>query len=348
MNVVDVLVVGGGPIGLATAIDAHCRGLHVVVVEPRAAPIDKACGEGLMPSALDRLHTLGVDPQGRAFGGIRYLEANGGRQVAASFRKGQGRGVRRTTLHQALGDRASLHGVETVQGRLVGLRQDHADVAVTLASGQILTSRFVVGADGLHSRTRRAAGIEASSGPRPRFGLRRHFQTSPWSSFVDVHWADGVEAYVTPVSDCSVGVALLTERRGHGWDALLERFPPLVERLGSVPTTDPVMGSGPLRQRVTRRVRGRVVLVGDAAGYVDALTGEGIAIGLESARIAVDAIVSEDLTGYEARWRRVTRRSRWLTHAALFAAQHDSVRRSVVPASARWPRAFSMVVNGLA
>src|SRR5215469_14757681 len=96
----DLLIVGGGPGGLATALHARSQGLSVIVAEPRERPIDKACGEGLMPGGLAELTSLGVHPAGLPFRGIAYLSEH--RRAEALFRRGLGWGVRRTTLHAAL------------------------------------------------------------------------------------------------------------------------------------------------------------------------------------------------------------------------------------------------------
>ena len=101
---IDVLIAGGGPAGLATAIRCAQAGLEVTVAEPRAGPIDKACGEGLMPAAVAGLDAIGVDPGGRPLRGIRYLDER--HQADGLFRGGPGLGVRRTELHAALGLRA--------------------------------------------------------------------------------------------------------------------------------------------------------------------------------------------------------------------------------------------------
>src|SRR5689334_4501087 len=102
----DLLIAGGGPIGMATALYAQQAGLDVVVHEPRPGPIDKACGEGLMPGAVAALAALGVHPHGRPLSGINYLDADPAKPGAtAAFTAGPGRGVRRTVLHAALAAR---------------------------------------------------------------------------------------------------------------------------------------------------------------------------------------------------------------------------------------------------
>jgi flavin-dependent dehydrogenase len=110
----------------------------------------------------------------------------------------------------------------------------------------------------------------------------------------------------------------------------------------------PVQGAGPLRQRSRRRVAGRVLLVGDASGYVDALTGEGISLGLAHGRAAVRALVSDRPHDYERSWRRETWRATLLTQLLRQSTRPDWARRAVVPAAARLPHVFSAAVNELA
>jgi flavin-dependent dehydrogenase len=337
--VIDLLIVGGGPAGLATALYATRAGLETVVAEPRATPIDKACGEGLMPSAVRALDGLGVRPPGRPIRGIRYLD--GSRSVAADFRRGVGLGTRRTDLHAALAAAVAAAGVPTITCRVDGVRQDTTSVH---AAG--LRARYLVAADGLHSTVRRQVGLCGGTDARRRWGIRAHFATAPWTDHVEVYWSPHAEAYVTPVGADCVGVAVLTATRAD-FARQLRGFPALAARLPDRPASG-VLAAGPLRQLVRARTSGRVLLVGDAAGYVDALTGEGLALAFASAAELVACARADDPAAYEARWRQVTRRYRLITSALLAAGAHDRLRRGIVPAAAGAPWLFRTAVDQLA
>ena len=343
---IDLLIAGAGPAGLATALYAVRAGMDVTVVDPRATasepgkPIDKACGEGLMPGAVKALAELGVHPPGRPFRGIGYL--SGRHRAEAYFRSGAGLGVRRTDLHTALVEAVRGAGVRVLQRPVESILQD--ENSVTAAD---LTARYLVAADGLHSPITRSLSLDVPvQGARQRWGLRRHFEIAPWSDLVQVHWSDRSEAYVTPVGPGLVGVAVLSSDRAN-FDAQLEAFPALAERLVGTKGGS-VRGAGPLRRRTSSRVSGRVLLVGDAAGYVDALTGEGIAVSLACARSLVDCVVSGHPDDYEKRWRRDSRRYRALTSSLLWASGRRTLRRAIVPAAQRLPWAFSGAVGQLA
>jgi flavin-dependent dehydrogenase len=269
------------------------------------------------------------------FRGIAYV--NERRRAEALFRGGAGRGVRRTTLHAALEARAKEQDTEWIRTRVTTVEQDAHSVT---AAG--VRAKWLVGADGLHSTVRRAVGIKATAGTPRRYGVRWHFKVPAWSEFVEVHWSRWGEAYVTPVEPDLVGVAILSRGQPD-----LAWFPWLAQHLGAA-GRGPARGCGPLRQVVSRRVAGRVLLVGDAAGYEDALTGEGISLAVKQAGAVVKAIVDDAPESYEAAWRRVTRNYRLLTRALVLASAPRPLRRAIVPAGQLLPAAFQRGVNILA
>jgi flavin-dependent dehydrogenase len=335
--VIDVLVAGGGPVGLAAAIEARLAGLAVTVIEPREGVIDKACGEGLMPGALPLLHRLGVDPDGMPLRGVSYRR---GPHVADHrFETGVGRGVRRTTLHAALAARADELGVDRVSAKVTSVQQH--DDGVT-AGG--LRARYLLGADGLHSTVRGLIGADRGvPRSRRRYGISRHYELAPWSDLIEVHWAPRAEVYVTPLSPGLVGVAVLGARKTDV-DATLAQLPELQARLRAAPHAGS-RGAGPFRQRTSRVQSGRVLLLGDASGYVDAITGEGLRLGFDQARAAIASIVTG--SDYEADWRRITRRFRVSTRNLVLAATSPA-RRAIVPVAAALPRVYGSVVESLA
>jgi flavin-dependent dehydrogenase len=336
---VDVIVAGGGPVGLAAAIEARMAGLTVAVVEPRPAGTDKACGEGLMPGAVPRLARLGVDPPGMPLRGVSYR--SGDRRADHLFSGSPGRGVRRTVLHAALHERATELAVRFVTARVESLEQ-HDDMV--RAGG--ITGSWLLGCDGLHSGVRRELGVDSPGTRRGRrFGLRQHFTVEPWSDLIEVHWARGVEAYITPVAPDTVGVALLG-RQGLDFARHLAEIPAL-SFLSGVSAASTLRGAGSLRQRATRRRVGRVLLVGDASGYVDAITGEGLRLGFAQAEAAISAIAAGRPERYEREWSRITRDFRLLT-SGLVTVASSPLRRAIVPVAQSMPALYGGVVERLA
>jgi len=347
--VLDVAVAGGGPAGLAAAILAAQAGREVTVFEPRAGVIDKACGEGLMPGAVEGLAGMGVTPSvSHPLVGVRYID--GDHSAEARFGAQPGLGVRRTVLHDAMRRRAEALGVSWRRRSVRSVRPIDDRV---LVDGE--PARWLVAADGLNSPIRRTLDLDLPHRRPPRFGLRRHFDQAPWSQLVEVYWSRHAEAYVTPVSPTQVGVALLFGGdplpEGRGADGrfagVLDRFHRLGERLVGEPGSS-VRGAGPFERRVRRRQVGRVLLVGDAAGYLDPITGEGIRLGIAASEAAVACIIEGRPDRYEARWRRATWRVWRLTEGLLSLREVPTLRRAMVPLLRRVPGLFDTLVRLLA
>lgn len=297
-------MVGGGPAGLAAALAARQAGLEVTVADCAEPPIDKACGEGIMPDGVAALAKLGVQldvSQGARFAGIRFI--NGSQQVDANFHRGPGLGLRRTLLHDAMVSAANHAGVQLLWNRRVtGISHDQV-----LLDNETVNCRWVIAADGQNSRMRRLAGLGHTVAEKVRFGFRQHYRVTPWSEFVEVYWGDCGQMYVTPVAAGLVCVAFITSHRMLRFEEAIGHFPELASRLtNAVPDESPRGAvTGALRLRHVQR--GNVALMGEAAGTVDAITGEGLAIAFQQATALAGALTAGDLSLYEAAHRRIMR-----------------------------------------
>ncbi len=323
----DVCVVGGGPAGLASAIAAVQQGLTAVVVDGMTPPVDKACGEGLMPDTLAALRELGVVLDGGSAGsvirGIRFVNTGDEMIAEAAFTGGLGRGMRRLLLHQLLLDRATELGVTFRWQTVVQGVTDGETGAVVQTNQGELRAGFVIGADGQASRVREWAGLGQTLVSARRIALRQHFAIAPWIDVVEVYWSDHGQAYVTPVSDNEVCVAFVAQGRFADVASAMQHFPQLQRRLGTASASDAPRGSVTFSRKLRRVTRGRVALVGDASGSVDAVTGEGLSLCFRQALALAAAIKSHDLAAYEA------------AHTAMRRLPH--VMASTLLLMDRWP-----------
>ncbi len=357
----DVAVVGGGPAGLATAIAAAERGLAAIVLERRTFPTDKACGEGVLPpgvAALDRLGVLRHLPAGghRAFHGIRFVNEDGSAAEVPLPGAG-GLGIRRTVLVEAMAARALELGVTLRDRCAVQYVESTGSAAVLRTSAGALRARLVVAADGLHSPVRRAAGLDRPPAARRRFALRQHFAVRPWTDLVEVHADAHGEAVVTPVSDGAVNVNFVWE---YGDIAnptiatLAARFPALRRRLHGAATVSPVVGAGPMACGAIRRTGPRLVLMGDAAGFIDSISADGLSIAFNSAlllgaelpRVLAAGATVPSLRRYERAARRLFTGYWTVTSALLWIARRPRLRRGLVCYLARHERISGAMVGG--
>jgi flavin-dependent dehydrogenase len=271
----DVLIVGGGPAGLASAIALRQRGADVLLADALAPPIDKACGEGIMPDSRRDLARLGVELPGDCgaqFHGIRFCDQRS--SVSAEFPTGCGLGVRRTVLHQLLADRAAEAGVRLAWKNTI-LTRPGQPIAL---NGRPVHYRYLIGADGQSSRLRAWAGLDEGSVLTRRFGFRIHYRTASSVAsqpirHVEVHWARDGQAYVTPIAKNEICVAVVTRSAdGVRTQAIIAGIPELQRRLAGAEIITSERGAITLTRRLKRVARGNVALVGDASGSADAIS----------------------------------------------------------------------------
>jgi flavin-dependent dehydrogenase len=337
----DVVVVGGGPAGLAVAIAVRLQGLQVVVMEAARPPLDKVCGEGLMPDALAALRRLGIHitpEHGAPFAGIRFVD--GAQQVDARFPHGIGVGLRRPLLHACLVERARELGVSLLWGTPVRT----VTPTVLHSPGLSVAYRWLIAADGLHSAMRRWTGLNQFTVERRRLGFQRHYRVTPWSDFVEIHWSQCCQACITPVSRDEVCICLITQDTTQRFATLFHVFPQVAARLaGAVPTTA-VRGAVTGTRQLARVTRGNVALIGDASGSVDPITGEGLCLAFQQAERLSEALATGDLARYATAHRRLVRRPRMMASLLLLMDGRDWLRGRTIRTLAAEPTHFARLL----
>jgi len=338
---VDVLVIGGGPAGLGIAIAARSQGFEVVVADGAKPPIEKACGEGLMPQTLLALRALGVSihpHEGETLRGIRFVDGN--RSVEAKFGSQAGLGVRRSILHQRMVDRAEECGASFLwNAPVTALCADGAVVG-----GKAVRAKWIVGADGIRSRVRRWIGLESISPKNARFAHQRHYRLKSWTDFVEVHWGKKTQAYVTPLGGEETCVVVISRDPEMRFEDALRDHPGLAQRLIGAEIAGLERGAVTASCRLNRVFKGRVVLAGDASGTVDAITGEGLRLSFEQALSLAEAFKTGKLRRYQNAHRRLGRRPFLISQALLLLGRNASVRRKVFGVFEKDPELFSRLL----
>jgi 2-polyprenyl-6-methoxyphenol hydroxylase-like FAD-dependent oxidoreductase len=334
----DVFIVGGGPAGLAAAIAASRRGFAVTVADHAYPPINKTCGEGLMPDTLAALSDLGVNldaGEGAPFAGISFLDSEAKASVQARFLGSVGLGIRRTVLHTRLIECAERAGVQLLWGARVEARNEN-DIR---CNGSRITARWIIGADGESSQIRKLVTRRPPRYRRTRFGFRRHFRAKPWSEFVEVYWSHGVQLVVAPVANATSRHPCMALRD------TLARFPDLARRIESAETVGRGQGARAGLTRLRSVHRARFALIGDASGSVDPLTGEGLGLAFKQAFALAEALDRGDLSAYQAAHDQVCCIPRLTSKLMLLMDSRPWLRRRVLRVLADEPNLFSRLLN---
>lgn len=337
----DVFVLGGGPAGLAAAIAARQAGLTVILADARRPPIDKACGEGLMPDALSTARQLGLAlPPGCGcpFRGIRFQGA--GHSVCSDFPGGAGLAIRRTVLQALLVERAKQAGVELLWGRPVS----GIDGNIVFVGQDRIQTRWIIGADGSQSSIRRWAGLKSFRRNVQRFSYRRHYRITPWSEYVEVFWGEDCQFYVSPTSANEICLALLTRDPRRKIDAALAQFPALQKRLCAADATSAERGALAATRRLRRVTHGNVALIGDASGTVDPITGEGMCLAFKQALALAAALQAGDLNLYDRAHRLLAQRPRFMARFMLLMDRSTFLRERSLAAFESHPDLFASLL----
>ncbi len=339
----DVFVIGGGPAGLAAAIAARQRGFRVVVADGAQPPIDKACGEGLMPDGLAALARLGIQlslSDAHPFRGIRFL--SGTLSADGHFPAGGcGLAVRRISLHRVMMERAAHLGVELLwRAAVTGMSAEGVQVGK-----HMVRARWIIGADGSDSRVRRWARIDSNSRPRLRYAFRRHFRVAPWTDHMEVYWGDRCQGYATAVSSEQVCVALASPDPNLRLEDGLRQLPELRARLSEAETVSTERGALTGNRTFRRVWRGNVALIGDASGTVDAITGDGLGLAFSQAVALADSLKSGNLARYQIEHRRLMLRPRYMARLMLTLDGRPRLQQRTLQVFQKRPELFRRLLE---
>ena len=338
----DVLIIGGGPAGIATAIAARLKGLSVTVIDARTPPIDKACGEGLLPEAVSALRQFGIDPAcgfAHSFSGFRFADEDS--SACAHFTAGEAYGIRRTVFHCLLVGRALDLGVSFRWGtRLMKL-----DSCCVHTSEGIMAYQWLVGADGQTSSVRRFAGLDGRRPAKFRFGFRRHYEIAPWTDCVEVHWGEKSQMVVAPTGAEEICVSLFTNDPRTRLHYDLDRFPRVARRIAGARPSSSEAGTMTLLSCARAVTRENIALVGDASCTVDGIAGQGLSLALRQALHLADAIALGDLGHYAKMHRRITRTPTRITRLLLAMNANPALRRKILRILAAKPAIFAKVLS---
>ncbi len=346
-----VAVIGGGPVGLVTALYLEKQGYSVDLYEKGKWPRDKTCGQGLMPSGIKILKKLGInfktDLESRPFNGISYHD--GPLSLMGSLPK-KGFGIERKILSQKIIDKIrEKSNINLYPNTTITETSNNYDMFRIKVDGEHRNYDYAFACDGLNSTLRKTHHNRLVRKGPWRMGAREHFLQAPWSDKVEVYWSEKVEAYVTPVSNTKVEIAFLWFEEALPCgdslrDTLWKSFPELKEKIHFNKSQGDFRGYGPFSTRSKDIKVGRLFFLGDAYCFLDGITGEGLSLGFKGAQIVANNFSKWNWFS-ELRFKLHYWHYSFMVTLALTLSHHTRLRRFFFKMFKKVPRGFDFLLS---
>lgn len=356
----NINIIGGGPSGLTNALFLAQKGHDIKVFERGVWPIDKVCGEGIMPSGHQILKDLGVikylDPKRyQLFDGIDYINQSGQKIEGYFYKKDKGIAIGRKNLSQALHRRCQDFSNITLFGdtKVREVIPVNNGVEALIGDNKEI-SDYLILSDGIRSPFRKKLGLDRPIfSKQKRLGARAHYAIAPWSKKVEVYWGKNIEAYITPIGPNEIQLAFLWDHQKvfikdskHYFFALLKKIPILENQLKGVMPLESPRSYGPFQTMAQTSTYGNIILTGDVRYFLDGITGEGLSLAFKQAKALALNLGEQNFNKktYALQTNILLLNYEFLTRFALFNSRYARSQKMMFTILNTFPVFFSLML----